>query len=211
MPTKARTILGSRTNARIEDLREARGEIPRAYLPVRHAAWRTVLAVACGLRTATNQRVNVSVACVVFETQNVRRNFFRASGRSGNISRSNGICCALHRIANSLQQGSLTGANSLNSPKIPRLDSKRSPHLPLFRLMLGKLTTSNRLFSEHAPIRASRLSASPLQVCGFRVRRPEFEVHENRYTEMCNHPTTGEAHASPTDNPGRGSCRISAS
>jgi hypothetical protein len=26
-----------------------------------------------------------------------------------------------------------------------------------------------------------------------------------------NHPTTGEAHASPTGNPGRGSCRINAS
>jgi putative transposase len=70
-----------------------------------------------------NQRVNVSVACVVFKIQNVRRNFFRASGRSGNISRSSGICCALHCIANSLQQASLTGANSLNSPKIRRLDS----------------------------------------------------------------------------------------
>ena len=32
--------------------------------------------------------------------------------RSGNTSRLSGICCALHCIANSLQQGSLRGANS---------------------------------------------------------------------------------------------------
>jgi hypothetical protein len=135
----------------------------------------------------------------------------RKPGSTWHLSRSSGICCALHCIANSLQQGSLTGANSLNSPKILRLGSKRSPHLPPFRLMLGKLTTPDRLLSEHTPIRASRLSALPLQVCGFRGRRPEFEVHENRYIEMCNHPTTGKAHALPTGNPGRGSCRISAS
>ncbi|MFM0134337.1 hypothetical protein, partial [Paraburkholderia sediminicola] len=43
----------------------------------------------------------------------------------------------------SLQQGSLPGANSPNSPKI-RPVSERSSHLPAFRLTLGKLTTPRR-------------------------------------------------------------------
>jgi putative transposase len=42
----------------------------------------------------------------------------------------------------------------------PSTGSKRSPHLPPFRLMLGKLTTPDRMFSEHAPIRGSRLSVA---------------------------------------------------
>jgi putative transposase len=46
------------------------------------------------------------------------QNFSRASGRFGNNSRSNGICCALHSIANSSLPGSSLGANSLRLPKI---------------------------------------------------------------------------------------------
>ena len=58
----------------------------------------------------------------------------------GNTSRSSAICCALHCIANSLQQGLLPGANSPNSPKIRRLLSERSSPLPAFRLTLSNLT-----------------------------------------------------------------------
>ncbi|MFL9911764.1 IS6 family transposase [Paraburkholderia sp. RL17-337-BIB-A] len=115
----------------------AKAEIPE-LASVKHVFVKAAARVNNRAENSHNQRVNVSVACVVFETQNVRRNFLRASGRSGNISRSSGICCTLHCIANCSQQGSLTGANSLNSPKIRRLVSKRSPHLPPFRLMLGK-------------------------------------------------------------------------
>jgi hypothetical protein len=38
--------------------------------------------------------------------------FSPASSQSGNISRSNGICCALHFFANNSRHGSLRGAKS---------------------------------------------------------------------------------------------------
>jgi putative transposase len=62
-----------------------------------------------------------------FRDPNAHRNFFRASVRSGNISRSSGIC-TLHSIANNSRSSSLHGANSPNSPKIrrPLSDSRQS-------------------------------------------------------------------------------------
>ena len=91
-------------------------------------------------RTATNQRANASVACAAFATRNAHRNFSRASGRSGNTSRSSGICCALHSIANSSRRDSLPGANSPKSPKIRPTRSEGRFFLPSFRLSLDKLT-----------------------------------------------------------------------
>src|ERR1700688_4764469 len=63
-----------------------------------------------------------------------------ASGRSGNTSRSSGICCALHSIANSSRRDSLPGANSPKSPKIRPTRSEGRFFLPSFRLSLDKLT-----------------------------------------------------------------------
>jgi hypothetical protein len=75
-----------------------------------------------------------------FRDRKRHRNFSRASGRSGNTSRSSGICCALHSIANSSRRDSLPGANSPKSPKIRPTRSEVRFFLPSFRLSLDKLT-----------------------------------------------------------------------
>jgi putative transposase len=74
------------------------------------------------------------------DPERTQKTFSRASGRSVNISRSSGICCALHFIASNSQRDSLHGANSSNSPKIRRLPSDYFSHLPSCRLILAKLT-----------------------------------------------------------------------
>ena len=54
------------------------------------------------------------------DPERTQKTFSRASGRSVNISRSSGICCRLHSIANSLRPALLHGVNSPNSPKLRR-------------------------------------------------------------------------------------------
>ncbi len=54
----------------------------------------------------------------VFAARDARRNYFRTSGRSVNISRSSGICSQLHFIATGSRPASSHGVNSPNSPKI---------------------------------------------------------------------------------------------
>jgi transposase-like protein len=56
------------------------------------------------------------------------------------FSRSSGICCALHFIANNSQLDSLHGAKSPTSPEIRRLLFDHLSYLPSSRLTLGKLT-----------------------------------------------------------------------
>jgi len=62
------------------------------------------------------------------------------TARSGNISRSSGICCALRSTANNSQRASLHGANSPKSPKIRALLSDHSSLLTSYRLTLDKFT-----------------------------------------------------------------------
>ena len=66
------------------------------------------------------------------------------TARSGNISRSSGICCALRSTANNSQRASLHGANSPKSPKIRALLSDHSSLLTSYRLTLDKLTMPER-------------------------------------------------------------------
>ncbi|MDB5787458.1 MAG: putative nuclease of restriction endonuclease-like (RecB) superfamily, family, partial [Caballeronia mineralivorans] len=58
----------------------------------------------------------------------------------GNTSRSSGICCTLHSIANSSRRDSLPGANSPKSLKIRPTRSEKRFFLPSFCLSLDKLT-----------------------------------------------------------------------
>jgi hypothetical protein len=98
----------------------AKTEIPE-LASVKHVFVKTAARLNKGLKTVTSPRANASVACAAFMTQNVRSCSCQASDRYGNISRSSGICCALHSIANNLQPTSLLGENSPDAPKIRRL------------------------------------------------------------------------------------------
>lgn len=60
-------------------------------------------------RIATHRHASASVECAAFETRTAHGNFARATDRSGNISRSSGICCALRSIASNSQSGSWDG------------------------------------------------------------------------------------------------------
>jgi hypothetical protein len=107
---------------------------------VKHVSIKAAARLNNAQRTATNRRANASVARAAFPTRNPHRNRSRASGRSGNISRSSGICCALHSIANNSRRDSLRGAKSPKSPETRPTLSERCPFLPSFRLSLDKLT-----------------------------------------------------------------------
>ncbi|MDB6107553.1 MAG: hypothetical protein JWO52_7552, partial [Gammaproteobacteria bacterium] len=142
-------------------------------------------------RTATNQRANASVACAAFATRNAHRIFSRASGRSGNISRSSGICCALHSIANNSRRDSLRGANSPKSPKIRPTRSEGRLFLPSFRLTLDKLTEpviGRGGLPRHRPARfAVKLSWNSAEFnMSTRVARPTWNIH-HRYATVAGH------------------------
>src|ERR1700692_1233814 len=59
--------------------------------------------------------------------------FLSCVGPISNTSRSSGICCALHSIANSSRRDSLPGANSPKSPEIRPTLSGECSFLPSFR------------------------------------------------------------------------------
>ncbi|MFM0058383.1 IS6 family transposase [Paraburkholderia phytofirmans] len=93
---------------------------------------------------STNRHATASGACAAFASRNAHKNFSRASGRSGSISRSSGIYCALHSFANNSQHGSLRGAKSQTSPEIRPTLSERCSLLRSFCLNLRKLTKPSR-------------------------------------------------------------------